>query len=73
MRMKVQGAVDVEAVVKKDGTVGDVRIIRSLDKQYGMDQEAMKAARQWLFTPARDKNGNAVPIIVVIGFDLRLH
>ena len=73
MRMKVQGAVDLECVVKKDGTVGDCRVVKSLDKQYGMDQEAMKAARQWLFTPAHTKEGEAVDIIVVIGFDLRLH
>ena len=73
MRMKVQGAVDFEAIVRKDGTVAEVRLIRSLDKQYGMDEEARKAALQWLFTPARDKNGNAVDVKVVIGFDLRLH
>ena len=73
MRNRIQGAVDVQAVIRADGTVGDVRLIRSLDRQYGMDEEAIKAAKQWLFTPARDQSGTAIPVIVVIGFDLRLH
>ena len=34
-----------------DGTVGDVRITRSLDPDFGLDEEAIKAARQWLFEP----------------------
>ena len=73
MRNRIEGAVDIEAVVQADGTVGDVRIIKSLDSDFGMDAEALKAARQWRFTAARDRNGNAVPIVVIIGFDLRLH
>jgi hypothetical protein len=50
-----------------------VKLIKSLDRQYGMDEEARKAALQWLFMPARDREGNAVEVLVVIGFDLRLH
>ncbi|MEO7193176.1 MAG: energy transducer TonB [Vicinamibacterales bacterium] len=73
MRMKIVGAIDVEAVVLADGTVGDVRILKSLDRTYGMDQAALAAAKQWTFRPARDREGNAVPIIVLIGFDLRIH
>jgi len=70
MRTGVQGPIDLEAVIRKDGTVGDVRIIRSLDAE--LDQEAIKAAKQWRFTPATDRNGNPVDIVVVIGFDMRL-
>ena len=72
MRNKIQGSVEVEAVVLEDGTVGDVRIAKSLDRTSGMDLEALKVARQWLFQPARDPNGKPVKTIVRLIFDLRL-
>ena len=46
MRAKVQGLVLLECVVMPDGTVGQVEIKRSLDKTFGLDQEAIKAAKQ---------------------------
>ena len=51
MRAKVQGTVLLECVVRPDGTVGDVQILRSLDATFGLDQEAIKAAKQWRFAP----------------------
>src|SRR4029079_7740943 len=51
MRAKVQGMVLVECIVMPDGNVGDAKIIRSLDSTFGLDQEALKAARQWKFLP----------------------
>src|SRR6185503_12863244 len=42
MRAKVQGAVMVEAIVREDGTVGQVRIVRSLDRTFGLDDEALR-------------------------------
>lgn len=53
MRAKVQGVVLLECVVQTDGSVGDVRILKSLDKVFGLDEEAIKAARQWRFVPGR--------------------
>jgi protein TonB len=55
MRAKIQGTVVLECVVLPDGTVGDVRVNRSLDPVFGLDQEAVKAARQWRFVPASGK------------------
>jgi outer membrane biosynthesis protein TonB len=46
LRRKIRGVEWVEAVVLPDGSVGDVRVSRSLDKKYGLDEEAVKAARQ---------------------------
>ncbi len=60
MRAKIQGEVWVEAVVQPDGTVGDVHIVRSLDKQYGLDQQALTAAKRWLFRPGVDRDGKPV-------------
>ena len=52
MRAKIQGQVQLEVVILKDGTVGDVRVVRSLDSVNGLDAEAVRAAKQWLFQPA---------------------
>ena len=45
MRAKVQGTVLLECVVRPDGSVGDVQVVRSLDSTFGLDQEAIKAAQ----------------------------
>ena len=45
MRAKVQGSVWLECIVMPDGTVGDVKVTRSLDPIFGLDQEAIKAAK----------------------------
>ena len=65
MRAKVQGTVWVEAVVLPDGTVGEAHVTRSLDSVFGLDNEALKAARQWRFTPGT-RFGQPVPVLVTI-------
>src|ERR1019366_2923315 len=47
MRAKVQGTVLLECVVQKDGSVGDVQVVRSLDSTFGLDQQAIIAAKAW--------------------------
>jgi len=65
MRAKVQGTVLVECVVRPDGSVGDVQVIRSLDSTFGLDQEAIKAARQWRFRPGT-RMGEPVSVLITI-------
>ncbi len=65
MRAKIQGTAIVECVVMPDGTVGDVQIVKSLDPTFGLDQEAVKAAKKWLFQPGTLK-GQPVPVLVSI-------
>ena len=65
MRAKVQGVVLVEAVVLPDGSVGDVTVIRSLDRNFGLDDEAVKAAKQWRFVPGT-RFGEPVAVLVTI-------
>jgi len=67
MRAKVQGIVELEAVVLPDGTVGDVRVVHSLDPVFGLDQEAIKAIKQWRFTPGT-RLGQ--PVAVLVSFEL---
>lgn len=65
MRAKMQGSVWLECVVLPDGTVGDVRVTRSLDQRFGLDQEAIAAARRWRFKPGL-MNGQPVPVLITI-------
>ena len=71
MRRKVEGVVELKAVILKDGTVRqDVTVTRSLDPD--LDEEAIKAARLWEFKPGT-KDGEAVNVEVNIemAFSLR--
>jgi TonB family protein len=65
MRAKVQGTVLLECVVLPDGSVGEVEVKKSLDKTFGLDQEAIKAARQWRFAPGT-RFGEPVAVLVTI-------
>jgi len=65
MRAKVQGTVLLQCVVRPDGSVTDVTVMRSLDSVFGLDQEAIKAARQWRFAPGT-RMGQAVPVQITI-------
>ncbi len=69
MRAKVQGVVVLECIVMPDGTVGDVRVRRSLP--FGLDEEAIKAARQWRFSPAL-RMGEPVPVLIAIELSFAL-
>lgn len=72
MRAKVQGQVLLECVVLPDGSVGKIRVARSLDAAFGLDEEAIKAARQWRFAPGRRKGEPvAVLVTIAIAFTLR--
>jgi protein TonB len=51
--------------VLDDGTVGDVTVSRSLDSVHGLDEQAVKAMKQWLFDPGK-KDGKAVRVRVTV-------
>jgi len=65
MNARIQGIVRLECVVQSDGRVGRVRVLRSLDSVFGLDREAIDAARQWRFVPAT-RGGEPVDILVTI-------
>lgn len=71
MRAKVQGLVMVECVVLPDGSVGEARILRSLDPTFGLDDEAIEAARKWRFKPGL-LHGKPVPVVVTIELSFTL-
>ena len=59
MRENVSGTVIVYAVIRADGTVGNVRILRGVDER--LDRFASEAVAQWHFQPAM-KNGSPVDV-----------
>jgi protein TonB len=65
MPQRIEGTVLLEAVVKADGLVGDVTVVRSLDAEYGLDEEAVKAARMWEFKPGT-REGKPVAVLITI-------
>jgi protein TonB len=72
MRAKIQGAVLLQCTVRPDGSVTDIQVVRSLDPTFGLDQEAIKAARQWRFSPGtRMGQPVSVQITIELTFTLR--
>lgn len=68
-REKIEGEVLIECVVKADGTVGDRKIVKSLDPE--LDQAALDAAEQWLFEPGT-RDGKPVDVLVTIAMSFTL-
>ena len=70
MRRNVQGTVTLYAVIRGDGSVGEIRVLRGIDER--LDEYARAALSQWHFSPAT-KNGYAVELeaVVLIPFRAR--
>jgi TonB family protein len=68
-RRGLTGAVLLEIVVRRDGSVGDVTMIRGLGA--GLEARAIEAVRQWRFTPAR-RLGMPVDVIVEVAVEFTL-
>jgi TonB family protein len=70
MFAKIQGVVALSCVIEPDGSVGAVKVVRSLGS--GLDEQAIAAAKRWRFKPAT-KDGVAVRVVVpiTIGFWLK--
>lgn len=69
-KARYQGTVVLEAIVKKDGTVQILRVVRSLG--FGLDENAIQALSQWRFRPGM-RNGVAVDVAlnIEVNFNLR--
>ena len=71
MEAGIQGRLSLQAVVLESGLVGDVDVIDSLDTVYGLDDQAVKAIRQWQFEPGT-KDGKPVAVQVEVEFTFKL-
>jgi len=68
-RRSVSGDVVLEIVVRRDGSVGDVRVMQGLSA--GLNERAVQAVRQWQFAPSR-RQGAAVDVIVEVAVEFKL-
>ena len=72
MAAQIQGSVMLETVVLADGSVGDVRVVKSLDSEFGLDQQAVDAMKLWTFKPGtRDGEPVRVAVQVEMTFTLK--
>jgi TonB family protein len=65
----IEGVVDLDVTVLPDGSMDQKTIVitKSLDRQFGLDEQAVAAAKQWRFVPAVTlKTGERVPMRVTI-------
>lgn len=72
MRARIQGTVWVECIVQINGQCSDTHVVRSLDQTFGLDQEAIKAARLFRFRPGM-RLGEPVAVLVTIELSFTLH
>jgi protein TonB len=72
MRARVQGSILIECVVQPEGACTNIRVRRSFDPSFGLEEQAMKAAAEWRFRPGTFR-GQPVPVRVTmeIAFALR--
>ena len=68
-RAGLSGEVLLEIVVRRDGSVGDVRVLHGLGR--GLDARAVDAVKQWRFSPARRKQA-PVDVLVEVAVEFRL-
>jgi periplasmic protein TonB len=68
-RRMLEGDVVLEIIVRRDGTVGNMRVLRSLGA--GLDQKALDAVRQWRFGPAK-RQGAPVDVVVEVSVEFKL-
>jgi TonB family protein len=65
LKAGIEGTVLLNIVVEADGTVGDAFVTESLDTIYGLDEQALAAAKQWRFRPGT-QDGTPVPVRVTL-------
>jgi protein TonB len=68
---RIQGPVELELIVRRDGRPDAIRVVRSLDRG-GLDAEAVRAVRQWRFQPGL-LNGSPVDVLVTVVVNFNLH
>ncbi len=67
---RVEGAVRLEAVIRRDGSVGEVRVLQEL--RLGCTEAAIEALRRWRFLPGR-RNGTPVDVYFELTVDFKLN
>ena len=68
MAQRVEGEVVLYALIRRDGSVDSIRVLKGVDPQ--LDQNAMEALARWQFLPAR-RSGQPIELEAVIHIPFR--
>jgi TonB family protein len=68
-RAGIQGPVVVRGIVRRDGTIDNVEVIKDLP--YGLGEEARRAVSRWRFRPATFR-GEAIDVYYTVTVNFRL-
>ncbi|CAM2007055.1 energy transducer TonB [Acanthopleuribacter pedis] len=72
VKIKLQGYVILEAILRRDGTVDDIKVLRGLGKgKFGFEEEAKKALNRWEFLPGK-VNGRPADVRMTLKIDFVL-
>jgi protein TonB len=66
---KLQGIVIIEAIIAKDGSVRDAKVLRPAPM---LDQAALDAVSQWKYTPTT-LNGEPVEVVMTVTVNFTLN
>ncbi len=70
IKQRIDGEVILYAIIRKDGTVDSIQIVRGIDPQ--LNQNAMEALSRWQFRPAM-REGQPVELEAVIHIPFRFN
>jgi len=70
-RARIETRVVVQAVVRADGTVGDVTVLEADHPNLGFEQAAIDAVKQWRYQPAT-RDGKPVDVFFAVVVDFKL-
>lgn len=67
---RIQGVAILQAIIDTEGRIEDVKVLKGLP--HGLTEAAVEAVRQWRFEPARDGDGQPVPVYYNLTINFRL-
>lgn len=71
LRARAQGVITVACVVEPSGECGEMRVVRAFNPPFGLDQQALEAARRWRFRPGT-RGGDPVPVLVNLELEFNI-
>lgn len=65
LRARIEGQVVLSALIGTDGRPENIRVVKSLDRVFGLDEAAIETVKRWRYEPAR-RNGEAIAITMMV-------
>lgn len=69
---RIEGRVILQAVIRRDGKLDQVQVLRAENPGHGFEEAAIRAVKQWIYEPAT-KDGEPVDVYftVIVEFSLK--